>query len=462
MRRLLINRDYARLWYGQAISTVGDYVFNTTLVLWVATVIAKGQPWAPAAVSGVLLSVGAAVLLVGPLAGVFVDRWSRKLTMLRSELIRAGLVTALLVLTLVPVRDLPVAVWLTSIYVVVFGLNAVGQFFSPARFATVGHVVPGEADLARAAGIGQATTGIAAIIGPPIAAPLLFALGVKWAMLLNALSYVWSYFAIRSVRMASDAPGAGSSPGRAGLSALRREFTAGVRYFATNRLLVSLLVVAVIAQCGTGALNALNVFFTTENLHAPAGRYGFVSMAFGIGAIGGALIAGRVVGKIGARTATWAGLLVTGVFVIVYSRQSVLVAGIVVLVLVAIPVAMMNTAMTPLLLRAAPPQYLGRVVAVFNPVNELASMLSVVVAGWLASTALRGFRGHLAGMRFGPIDTIFAASGVLIILAGGYAALAFPGEVSASAKRAEAADISDHPEGIAAEVAEHELEEGAT
>jgi uncharacterized membrane protein len=86
---------------------------------------------------------------------------------------------------------------------------------------------------------------------------------------------------------------------------------------------------------------------------------------------------------------------VTGAFVIVYSRQSVLAAGIVVLVLVAIPVAMMNTAMTPLLLRAASPQHLGRVIAVFNPVNQLASMLSVVVAGWLASTALRGFSGHL-------------------------------------------------------------------
>ena len=37
----LINRDFARLWYGQAISTLGDTMFSTTLVLWVATVLAK-------------------------------------------------------------------------------------------------------------------------------------------------------------------------------------------------------------------------------------------------------------------------------------------------------------------------------------------------------------------------------------------------------------------------------------
>lgn len=87
---------------------------------------------------------------------------------------------------------------------------------------------------------------------------------------------------------------------------------------------------------------------------------------------------------------------------------------------------MLNTAMTPLLLDVTPPQYLGRMIAVFNPINQLASMVSVVVAGWLASTALHGFSATVAGMHFGPIDTIFAVAGILIVLAGGYAYLALP------------------------------------
>ena len=36
LRRALVNRNYAKLWYGQAVSAVGDTVFGTTLVLWVA------------------------------------------------------------------------------------------------------------------------------------------------------------------------------------------------------------------------------------------------------------------------------------------------------------------------------------------------------------------------------------------------------------------------------------------
>ena len=68
------NRDWRLLFSGQAVSLVGDFVFDVTVVLWVATVIAKDQPWAPLAVGGALIAAAAPVMLVGPFAGVFVDR----------------------------------------------------------------------------------------------------------------------------------------------------------------------------------------------------------------------------------------------------------------------------------------------------------------------------------------------------------------------------------------------------
>ena len=49
LRRALVNRNYAKLWYGQAVSAVGDTVFGTTLVLWVSQVLVRGSAWAPAA-----------------------------------------------------------------------------------------------------------------------------------------------------------------------------------------------------------------------------------------------------------------------------------------------------------------------------------------------------------------------------------------------------------------------------
>src|ERR1700691_6649044 len=127
LQHTLINRNYAKLWYGQAVSAVGDSVFGITLVLWVSQVLASGRSWGPAAVSGILVAATAAFALVGPVAGVFVDRWNRKTTMMVTEVIRAVMVAGLTGLSLVPVRDLPVGLWLGAAYVGVFGVEAVGR-----------------------------------------------------------------------------------------------------------------------------------------------------------------------------------------------------------------------------------------------------------------------------------------------------------------------------------------------
>jgi hypothetical protein len=46
---LFINRNFGLLWLGQTISIMGDFAFSITLVVWIYTALAKGQPWAPLA-----------------------------------------------------------------------------------------------------------------------------------------------------------------------------------------------------------------------------------------------------------------------------------------------------------------------------------------------------------------------------------------------------------------------------
>ncbi|MFJ5774001.1 MFS transporter [Streptomyces sp. NPDC093094] len=423
-RPVLINRDYTRLWFGQAVSSVGDAVFSTTLVLWVATVLAKDEPWAPMAVGGILMASSVAVLVVGPLAGVFVDRWDKRATMLRTEVVRGVLVAVPAAVAFLPAGALADGAWLALVYTTVLLLHSAGQFFAPARFAVLADLVTGEADRARAAGIAQATGETAWIVGPPLAAPLLFTAGLQWALLFNGLTYVVSYLAIRALRVpAQDAAGEPAARRRAGL---RREFVDGLRFFAGSRFLVALLVLAVIGQFGVGALSTLNVFFTTDNLHADAHLYGYLGMAMGAGGIAGALGGGRVVQWLGARRTTWLGLLVSGVLLVAYSRQTGFLGGVALLFVFTVPLTVLNTAMSPLLLAAAPPDYRGRVMAVFYPVTKLASMLSAVLSGWLAGSVLRGVDGSLGGFRFGPVDTVFAVSGLVVVAAGVFAWAALP------------------------------------
>jgi uncharacterized membrane protein len=129
---------------------------------------------------------------------------------------------------------------------------------------------------------------------------------------------------------------------------------------------------------------------------------------------------------IGARTLTWSGLLATGVLAAGYALQRSFPPGLVMLAIYAMPIAMLNTAVAPMLLDAAPREYLGRVMAVFTPVNQLASMLSMVISGWLTSTVLRSFRASFAGVTLNSVSLIFIVAGALIFVSGIRAFTALP------------------------------------
>jgi MFS family permease len=415
--KTLINRDFTRLWYGQAVSKIGDYVFTTTLFLWIATKLGDHKSWAPAAVSGLLLSGLVATFAIAPAAGVFADRWNRRRTMLRMDAIRAVVVGALAAIAFVPAHELPVGVWLALIYTVVFTVSAAGTFFGPSRMAVVPDVVGGPDEITKAASITQSTDAIAGMIGPPLAAPLLIVFGVQWAILINALSYVVSFTAIRSVPIPDNRPSAAERSE----SGFWTEFKSGLAFFAKTRVLVVVIVSACIANFGAQAMNTLDVFFATRNLHAAPKLYGLLGMSLGAGAVIGALLAGRVVRRIGTVTAVWSTVGSAGLLFALYARQTSIWAAIPVIFLAALPIAMVNTAIEPLVIQVTPRALLGRVVSVLTPVTSVTQLGSTMLVGWLMSSVMANFHADVAGLHMGPIDTIFTITGLLFVLAAGYA-----------------------------------------
>lgn len=421
-RVLWRNRNFVRLWAGQAVSIVGDFVFDTTLTLWIGVVLLRGRTFAPAAVSGLLIVVAVVTMVVAPIAGVFVDRWDRRRTMLVTDLVRAALVGGLTAVAFLPAGTLSNVTLVVLAYAVVACSTAAGQFFNPARFAMIGAVVPAGPDRSRAGGIGQATNSIAAIVGPPLAAPLLFAVGVRWSLLINAASFLFSFLAVRAVRVEPAPDPAGGARG-----SFRAEFLAGVRYVAANRVLRTVLIAVCVVTVGTGALNALNVFFVTDNLHAAAHWYGTIGMAEGIGSVLGALGAAAIAARLGNARVFAVGLVVVGLGTIVYARTPALLAALMVIVVLAVPLGALNSVLSPLVLDATPPRLIGRVISVLNPTQQVASLAGVAVAGWLASTVLLGFDADVAGVHLGRLDTILLAAGLLVLIGGVYAMVALRG-----------------------------------
>lgn len=421
---VLINRNFALLWLGQTISYLGDFTFNTTLVLWVGLVLGAHQQWAPLAVSGLLIAEAVPILLIGPLAGVFVDRWDKRRTMIVSSVVQALLVGALLPLVgivavpFAPTDTLPLEWRLGAVYGVVFLVNACARFFGPAFIALIGDIVP-EASQPRAMGLNQTSSSLAVLLGPTLAAPLFLALGPTVAILVDALSFVAGFLLLLLIR----APHIRVGDAPSGNTGVWREFRAGVRFLMGNRTLVIMLLSVGVAMLGIGALNALELFFYTQQLQGPVPLYGLMNAALALGSILGAVLAGLLTERLGLARSMWLSLLGLGMSIVVWSRLTDYRIAFGVLFFSGITQAWLNVAAGPLMLRVTPSALVGRVTALVMPILALASLLSVALAGYLASTALAGLDARVLGVHLGALDAIFGASGVLCVAGGVFAAL---------------------------------------
>ena len=153
--RLLRNRSFVALWLGQTVSFVGDYFYFLAIPILVERL------------TGSALQVGLSViastlpmLVLGPVAGVFVDRWNRKQTMIVSDLLRAVLVLVCLVV------QTPDQVWVYD--VVGFLMSCVSRFFFPAQNAVLPLIVPDKDDLLAANGLMQIVQTAGLLIGPTL------------------------------------------------------------------------------------------------------------------------------------------------------------------------------------------------------------------------------------------------------------------------------------------------------
>ena len=419
----MINANFTRLLVGESLSALGNFLFDTTVVLWIGTVLLGGHSYAPTAVSGVLVCVAVGTILVAPLAGVFVDRWDKRRTMLVQDLVRLPLVAVLAIVVGLHPGVVSISVSLAVAYGVVLLITASGQFFRPAYFTLVRDLVHVDADRARATAMLQASATTAAIAGPPLAAPLLFTVGAQWALWIDAGTFLASFVAVRLIRARAPEQAWDSSAEAGGL---RSQLVTGLRFLAGNRVILALAAAVVVATLGMGALNTLDVFFVTRNLHVAAHWYGTLGMAEGIGALLGALTAGWLCARYADVRVFVGGLVATGLLVVAYSRAESLWPAVVLLTLVGLPLGWVNTAISPILYREVPRELLGRVVSVVNPIQQLASMLSALVSGWLVSDLLRGFDVSAGPVRLRPIDTVFAACGLLILVAGLVARVVLP------------------------------------
>src|ERR1700733_13893316 len=172
-----------RLWSAQTISVFGDF-----LALFAVIAILTFKLHAPAQqVTGVQIAYMLPIAVLGILAGVFVDRWPLKPTMVASDSIRAGLVL-LLIFAQRP--------W--HFYAILAAISVVSSFFSPAQGVAIRSAVPLHGLRSANALMQQVMFGMR-IIGPAIASFMVASFGAVSCYVLDSVSFIGSALLIASV-----------------------------------------------------------------------------------------------------------------------------------------------------------------------------------------------------------------------------------------------------------------------
>lgn len=399
--KLLRNRNFVLLASGQAISNIGDFFFSTTLLVWVFSLTHSAT-----AVSGVLIAQNIPVLLLGPVAGVFVDRWNRRSTMVVTDLLRMAF--ALLPLIV------PESLRLPAIYASVFAISSFSRFFMPARMGVMQVIVAPEQQT-RAASIGQATFALSFIIGPAIASPLYFLVGPVIACSINAASFLVSALCLIALRASRKALHPYIQSDKSGMGAIASEMFAGLRLIVNSRVLYLVMILALIAFLGAGALNALDIIFVTQRLRVSAGLYGPLTAVSGLGTLIGAILIGIFASRFKPSNLLSCCVLLLGVGITMYAFQTWYVLALVIYFLCSLPQGGIDIGFAPLMINATPRAMMGRVEAVMQTGMSGMGVVSIALAGFLG--------------QFVPVYIIFAACGALIALAGVFGFIALPRNV---------------------------------
>ncbi|CAN5664495.1 MFS transporter [soil metagenome] len=284
-RTVARNPSYAPLLIAKLLSTLGDTLHYIALVILVFELTGQGL-----AVAILVFAEIIPVMLLGPVAGVVIDRFSRKHVLIGADLIRAALALSLV---------WPQGTW--HAYLVAAGLAAGNTFFNPTVQAVLPALVPDDQRLA-ANSVSWSVGRLVQIVGAAVAGGLIATIGVDAAFAANALTFLLSAALILQLPVRSRA-GQLADISRRGMGAFLDEARAGFNFARHDRFVSRLLVVQAIASLAVGGTGAMLVVLSERHLDLAASGFAWLIGAIGVGALIGPLFVNAFAGDY--RNARW-------------------------------------------------------------------------------------------------------------------------------------------------------------
>ena len=349
MLATLRERNFALLWVAGLISFTGDWLLIAALPVFLyertGSILASGLIWIVYPLAG---------FIVGPVAGVFVDRWDRRHTMVAISLLQA---------VLMPVMLLGVwndALWV--LYVVAFVEGALLTFM----FGAEVHSCPDwwvRTVSSPPTPSNSLNDNLARIGGPAIAAVLLTQIGLTGAVLVDAISYVAAALLLslmvlpegaKAVAEEGTEPDSTASPG---VARIWQEWHEGMRVIRSVPRLPLLIVVVATAVFGDSLGTAIIAPFVLEVVAGGAAFFGVVLSMRGVaGLLGGIIVARFGQGIAPERLLGWS-LIVAGILLFVFINVPIIPVMLVIQLLIGPAIAGWFASQQTLLQTAVPDQY---------------------------------------------------------------------------------------------------------
>jgi MFS transporter, DHA3 family, macrolide efflux protein len=390
--RLARDPRFSAFWLAGTISLFGDRLHQIALGVMVLAVTGSAMQ-----TGLVFLAATLPNLVLGPIAGTFVDRWDQKWVMIATDLLRAGLVLTLPILA-------DIHIWL--IYPVVFTTTTVSLFFRPAKAAIIPRIVR-RGDLTAANGAIWTGEAMADIAGYPLAGVFVAFLGTNLALAfwVDAVTYVVSALLLVGLVIPPVAQQARIRVTGA-VAAFFAELREGWRFLRGETALFQNTLVSVMAQLSVGATLALMVVYAQRSLEGDVipypESYAVIEAAMGVGN----LVGGFVVGAIGARlrkgSLVITGFAVMGLATIALGLTSNELFAVVAAVFIGVFNLVYVIPSQTLFAERTPPGMMGRVVAIRSSIVMGALTGAMAVSAGLADSVDAG--------------VIIAATGVLTVL----------------------------------------------
>ena len=310
-REVLKNRNFFLLWSGQIISQLGDRLGQMALIAFVYL----RAPGSTLQIAKILSFTIIPVFIIGPLAGVYVDRWDRRRTMYVCDFLRSILVFTI-----------PLFLFYTKslgpVYLIIFIAFSIGRFFVPAKLSIIPDLVE-KKDLLIANSLINTSGMIAAVLGFGISGVLVERIGAKSGFYLDSLSFLISGTFIFLISKRFMAAMNFKEVSKGIVEVIRKsvfvEIKEGVLYFIRKKDIRFTAGIIFALWSALGAVYVVVIVFVQKTLHSATKDLGLLVMFLGIGLFLGSLIYGKFGQRVSHYKIIFACLVASGMMLVIFA-----------------------------------------------------------------------------------------------------------------------------------------------